>query len=114
MTDTSTSLTLTQTRLLATVVNTTRNMLSLADDSQWDAVADLELLRREDLRQCFEIPVNGDQSELVSEALAVLLHLNEELTAKLSQAREHSAEQGAVLATKVEAMNEYHRMRLVR
>ncbi|MDA8678181.1 flagellar protein FliT [Luminiphilus sp.] len=114
MTDTSTSLTLTQTRLLATVVNTTRNMLSLADDSQWDAVADLELLRREDLRQCFEIPVNGDQSELVSEALAVLLHLNEELTAKLSRAREHSAEQGAVLATKVEAMNEYHRMRLVR
>lgn len=114
MTDTSTSLTLTQTRLLATVVNTTRNMLSLADDSQWDAVADLELLRREDLRQCFEIPVNGDQSELISEALAVLLHLNEELTEKLSLAREHSAEQGAVLATKAEAVNEYHRMRLVR
>ena len=114
MTDMSTSLTLTQTRLLATVVNTTRNMLSLADDSQWDAVADLELLRREDLRQCFEIPVNGDQTELVAEALAVLLHLNEELTAKLSLAREYSAEQGAVLATTVEAMNEYQRMRLVR
>ena len=55
------ALTIGQTRLLATVIKTTRNMLALAEDEAWDAVADLEVLRREDLKRCFEIPVVKDQ-----------------------------------------------------
>ena len=55
------ALTIGQTRLLATVIKTTRNMLALAEDEAWDAVADLEVLRREDLKRCFEIPVVADQ-----------------------------------------------------
>ena len=42
------ALTIGQTRLLATVIKTTRNMLALAEEEAWDAVADLEVLRRED------------------------------------------------------------------
>ena len=69
------ALTLGQTRLLATVIKTTRNMVGLADQQAWDAVADLEMLRREDLKRCFEMPLQEDKGELVAEALAVLLHL---------------------------------------
>ena len=34
------ALTIGQTRLLATVIKTTRNMLALAEDEAWDAVAE--------------------------------------------------------------------------
>ena len=82
------ALTIGQTRLLATVIKTTRNMLALAEEEAWDAVADLEALRREDLKRCFEIPVEEDHGELVAEALAVILHLNEELMSRLQVARD--------------------------
>jgi len=38
-------LTLSQTRLLATVIKTSRNMLSLAEQEGWDAVAYLEMIK---------------------------------------------------------------------
>ena len=56
MTTETPALTLSQTRLLATVIKTTRNMLALAEQEAWDAVAD-EVLRREDLKRCFKVPV---------------------------------------------------------
>lgn len=107
----SAPITLPQTRLLASVINTTRSMLTLAEEQQWDAVADLELLRREDLKQCFEIPVHDNQNDLISEALAVLLHMNEELMTKLAKARENVVEECGVQAATVAAVNEYQRMR---
>ena len=113
--DTATpALTLSQTRLLATVIKTTRNMLVLAEQQAWDAVADLEVLRREDLKRCFEIPVQEDKGELVAEALAVLLHLNEELASKLLGAREQAREASRDTAKGRDAVNEYREMNLVR
>ena len=110
MRTTSPPLTLTQTRLLATVINTTRNMLGLAAQADWDAVADLELLRREDLKACFEIPVHEDQGDLVAEGLAVLLHLNEELMSKLAVARDQVAHESATHSRKTEAVDKYQKM----
>ena len=104
------NLTVPQTRLLATVINTTRTMLELAGQEQWDAVADLEKLRREDLVRCFEIPVSGEQGELLAEALAVLLHLNEELMSKLSLARDELSTEGKEEARQLTAAGEYERM----
>ena len=100
-------LTLSQTRLLATVIKTTRNMLDLADEEKWDAVASLEVLRREDLKRCFEIPLEEGQSELVAEALAVLLHLNEELASKLVHARKQSLAESLDSTKNRDAINEY-------
>ena len=107
-------LTIDQTRLLATVIQTTRNMLALAEDEAWDAVADLEVLRREDLKRCFEIPVVEDQGELVAEALAVILHLNEELMSRLEVARDVVREEGSAQARPLEAVVEYQSIQLVR
>ncbi len=108
------ALTIGQTRLLATVIKTTRNMLALAEDEAWDAVAELEVLRREDLKRCFEIPVVEDQGELVAEALAVILHLNEELMSQLKTARDQVAEEGNTQVRNLEAANEYQKMHPVR
>ena len=108
------ALTIGQTRLLATVIKTTRNMLALAADEAWDAVADLEILRREDLKRCFEIPVQDDKGELVAEALAVLLHLNEELMSQLKAARDAVGEEGSTEVRNLEAVGEYQKMHLVR
>ena len=108
------NLTVPQTRLLATVINTTRTMLELAGQEQWDAVADLEKLRREDLVRCFEIPVSGEQGELLAEALAVLLHLNEELMSNLSLARDELALEGKQESRQINAAGEYERMSRLR
>ena len=108
------NLTVPQTRLLATVINTTRTMLELAGQEHWDAVADLEKLRREDLVRCFEIPVSGEQGELLAEALAVLLHLNEELMSKLSLARDELALEGKQESRQINAAGEYERMSRLR
>ena len=114
MTTETPALTLSQTRLLATVIKTTRNMLALAEQEAWDAVADLEVLRREDFKRCFEIPVQDDKGELVAEALAVLLHLNEELMGQLKTARDQVAEEGNTQIRNLEAASEYQKMRLIR
>ncbi|MDG2443228.1 MAG: flagellar protein FliT [Luminiphilus sp.] len=108
------ALTIGQTRLLATVIKTTRNMLALAEDEAWDAVADLEILRRENLKRCFEIPVGENQGELVAEALAVILHLNEELMSRLQVSRDVAREEGSAQARSLEAVVEYQSIQLVR
>ena len=108
------ALTLSQTRLLAAVINTTRNMLMLADQQAWDAVADLEVLRREDLKRCFAIPIEDDSGHLLAEALAVLLHLNEELMGLLQRARDRAAADNRREISDLEAAGEYHKMQLLR
>lgn len=76
-----------QCTLLANVLLMTQKMLELAGQGDWNAVADLESDRRELLHQCFETPVPQEHSEIFSEALAAMLHLNEELMALLEDAR---------------------------
>ena len=86
----------TQTQRLAGVLEQTRDMLDHARGGDWDQVAELERGRRDDLQRCFTEPVSQEQGELVAEALAVILHLNEELMALLGDARD------AVLASGVQ------------
>lgn len=104
------ALTLAQTRVLATVIKTTKYMLELADQGEWGAVAELESLRREDLQFCFDIPADEDKAELVAEALAVLLHLNEELMNRLVSARDAARHAVNSEVRNIEAMEEYRRV----
>lgn len=108
------ALTLSQTRLLASVIKTTQNMLALADQQAWDAVADLEVLRREDLKRCFEMPLQDDKGEMMAEALAVLLHLNEELASRLLVARDESLTATKSVAKNRDAVFEYREMDMYR
>ena len=104
------ALTLAQTRVLAGVIKTTRHMLALANQWEWGTVAELESLRREDLQFCFDIPADEDNAELVAEALAVLLHLNEELMNRLASARDAARQAVNVEVRQIEAMEEYRRV----
>lgn len=79
---------------LAGVLNMTRDMLACAGAGEWDRVAELERERRDDLQQCFSQAVDAEHGELVSEALAVMLHLNDELMDLLASARDAVLEQG--------------------
>ena len=76
---------------LAKVLLMTENMLSLAREDSWDAVTDLEEQRREVLAACFVSPIPPSQSQIFSEALAAMLHMNEEMIGLLEAAKENVA-----------------------
>ncbi|GAB5413235.1 MAG: hypothetical protein Cons2KO_08380 [Congregibacter sp.] len=93
---------------LAGVLSVTRDMLDLARDGDWDQVAELERARRGDLQECFAAPVSPEHGELVAEALAVMLHLNEELMSLIAGARDAVLEQGVQQKRKRSAVGQYH------
>ena len=76
---------------LAQVLLMTENMLSLAREDSWDAVTNLEEQRREILAAGFAAPIPPSQSEIFSEALAAMLHMNEEMIGLLEAAKENVA-----------------------
>jgi hypothetical protein len=76
-----------QCTLLANVLMMTQRMLELAQAGDWAQVADMEQSRRAQLQECFQTPVAEAHSELFAEALAAMLHLNEELMALLEDAK---------------------------
>lgn len=77
-----------QCRRLAQVLMITRQMLANAENGEWQQVARQEVERREDLAACFSDTVPAADAELSAQAMAALLHLNEELMAKLKSARD--------------------------
>ena len=67
----------------------------------------MERERRDDLKLCFSQAVTLAESEEVAEALAVLLHLNEELMARLKVARSAVMQQGRDFSRKRNALSSY-------
>ena len=61
------------------VLLATDEMLKAAQNGNWDRVSVLECSRRKRLNRCFAQTMAPENSELFSEASAVMLHLNEEL-----------------------------------
>ena len=88
---TSASDTLGSASSLAKVLLMTENMLAHAREDSWEAVTDLEEHRREVLAACFASPIPPSQSEIFSEALAAMLHMNEEMIGLLEAAKENVA-----------------------
>ena len=70
----------TQASVLASGVLLTEKMLCSARDDEWEALA-----------SCFATSVPIEQSELFSEALAAMLHMNEEMISLLEAAKENVA-----------------------
>ena len=77
--------------LLANVLTMTQFMLERARKDEWELVTELEGQRRELLDECFATAVSPEHSEIFSEALAAMLHLNEELVALLDTAKAEAA-----------------------
>ena len=80
-----------QCALMANVLTRTSRMLEAARLGDWVVVAAMENKRRQLLKQCFSEAISPDNSEIFSEALATMLHLNEELVALLNEAKANAA-----------------------
>ena len=76
-----------QCALMANVLTRTSRMLDAARSGDWTLVAAMENKRSQLVKQCFSEPVSAENSELFSEALAIMLHMNEELVALLERAK---------------------------
>ena len=96
-----------QLQLLAESIQLTRDMLHNAREGNWSAVSDHELLRRDVLKRCFDSAVTADDSEVIAEALAVILHLNEELVSLLQRARQASLDASRVSMKRRGAVDSY-------
>ncbi|MFT4518772.1 MAG: hypothetical protein ACI9JM_001157 [Halioglobus sp.] len=94
-------------RRLAHVLNLTKQMLAHAEKGEWEQVTEIELARREDLLACFSGSMPAQDKELVAEAMATLLHLNEELMAKLKIDRDAVMAQGQEMAKNRGAVQSY-------
>jgi len=96
-----------QLQLLAESIQLTRDMLDSAREGNWSAVSDHELLRRDVLKRCFDSAVSADNGEVIAEALAVILHLNEELVSLLQHARQASLDASRVSMKRRGAVDSY-------
>lgn len=112
--DVETELTSSQAALLADTLAITQEMLANAQQDNWNAVADLEMRRRENLQLCFQSVVVESESEAIAEALAVILHLNEELLSLLTSARDKSLEDARSSSKSHRAAVEYRGVETVR
>ncbi|MEM0954971.1 MAG: flagellar protein FliT [Pseudomonadota bacterium] len=92
---------------LAQVLSITLRMLEKAREDDWQTVADLEHKRRELLALCFRGAATPEQSELVAESLAVMLHLNEELMSLLRMARDSVLQKANLQSQTRTALGEY-------
>lgn len=97
-----------QAKLLARALELTQEMLLRAQQEDWQEVADLEIARRRELELCFSVSVTEATEELVAEALAVLLHLNEELLSLLFAARQHAKQVTELQSVGQVAAQTYH------
>jgi len=96
-----------QCKRLAHVLTMTKQMLTHADHGEWEQVTKLEIERRDDLTACFSDSTSVADSVLIAEAIAALLHLNEELMAKLKTARNVVMEQGIEHSRNRSAVGDY-------
>ena len=96
-----------QLQLLAESIQLTRDMLDKARHGNWSAVSDQESIRRDILGRCFDSAVTENDSEVIAEALAVILHLNEELVNLLQQARQTALEESRVTMRRKGAVDSY-------
>lgn len=101
-------------RRLAEVLAITKQMVVHAENGEWERVTELEIQRRDDLTACFANTASVADSVLVAEAIAALLHLNEELMAKLKTARDIVMEQGIEHTRNRAAVGNYQSIEVAR
>jgi len=92
---------------MASVLLATDEMLKAAQGGHWDRVSELEATRRKRLERCFAQPIMPENSELFSEALAVMLHVNEELVSVVQQVRDQVSVSRNRHAKKKDALRHY-------
>lgn len=92
---------------LARALTLTKDMLACAKREDWDEVGRLDADRKRDLEVCFSEPVLRGESPVIAEAIAALLHLNEELMSLVMQARDQVSGQSREASRNRSALNTY-------
>lgn len=72
---------------LARLITLSEEMLEHARDGGWEQVEALELQRRVELEECFALQ-NEHPSLLIAQALATLIHINDQMVSLVRQARD--------------------------
>ena len=72
---------------LARLITLSEEMLGHAGSGDWEKVEELEILRRVELDECFTLQ-NEHPSMLIAQALAALVHINDQIVALVRQARD--------------------------
>lgn len=70
---------------LARVLRITKQMMTAVNNGDWQEVSRLEKVRQPDFVNCFDEAPETEDSEAVSEGLAVLVCLNEDLMDRLKE-----------------------------
>lgn len=72
---------------LARLITLSEEMLQHAVASDWENVEKLEILRRVELDECFALQ-NDHPSLIIAQALATLVHINDQIVYLVKQARD--------------------------
>lgn len=80
-----------QRTLIRLALEKTQEMLIEGKKNNWDAVNRIEAERRLLITRCFDSPIAKSNSEIFAEALATMLHMNEELVALLNVAKANAS-----------------------
>jgi hypothetical protein len=75
---------------LARLITLSEEMLERARVADWDRVEELEVLRRVELEECFALQ-NEHPSLLIAQALATLIHINDQVVFLVREARDRVA-----------------------
>lgn len=93
--------------LIANVLTLTAQMVDAARSGDWTRVVAMENERSQLVKQCFSEPVGAENSEIFSEALAIMLHMNEEVVALLNAAKVYASVKHVDNLKKHEAIAHY-------
>ena len=96
-----------QCRRLVEVLEKTKLMVEHAKRGNWSEVGELEEQRRDELNECFAYKISDEDSYLMSEALATVLHMNEELMSIVASARKELIQKQSGAAQVKESLNNY-------
>lgn len=71
---------------LAKLLRCTEVILACAQKGEWELVEEMEQARRQEITACFSNQ-SHDESPIIAEALATLIHLNEQITLLVKRAK---------------------------
>lgn len=85
---------------LARLITLSEEMLAYARAGSWNEVEEMEIIRRVELEECFAMQ-HEQPSLLIAQALATLIHINEQMVEVVRRARDqvsrdHSREAGSM------------------
>jgi len=72
---------------LARLITLSEEMLEHAKAGSWSAVEEMEIIRRVELEECFAMQ-HEQPSLLIAQALATLIHINEQMVLIVRRARD--------------------------